>query len=66
MGDRVRVCAPEATVTTEPNQGWQGSLDRGESIKVRDLSASGKYAFGFVYGHVNRVGWVHTATLCRD
>lgn len=66
VGDRVRVCADEAAVTTDPNQGWQGTLDAGESVRVRDLSASGKYAYGLAYGHINRLGWVHTAALCRD
>jgi uncharacterized protein YaiE (UPF0345 family) len=65
-GDRVKVCAASLDVTTEPNQDWMGSLDRGETFLVRNHSDSGKYAYGFAYGHINRDGWVETSGLCGD
>jgi hypothetical protein len=36
---------------------------KGNTIKVEKLSKSGKYAYGMVYGHVNRHAWVDASIL---
>jgi hypothetical protein len=63
-GDRVGVCAAQAELNREPNHGWDGTLTEGESFRVRKRSDSGKYAYGFAYGHINRLGWVRSDALC--
>jgi len=40
-----------------------GALRSGESFTARKLNASGTYAYGFAYGHLNRLGWVSTDEL---
>jgi hypothetical protein len=62
--ERLRVCAEQLELNREPNQGWHGDLREGESIRVRKYSDSGKYAYGFAYGDINRVGWVLSDGLC--
>jgi hypothetical protein len=62
---RVRVCAERLKVDLKPNQHWEGTLASGESFRVRKHSASGKYAYGLAYGHINRLGWVRTSGLCN-
>lgn len=61
-GERVRVCADRLELNREPNQGWDGALREGQSF--RRHSESGRYAYGFAYGDINRLGWVRTAGLC--
>lgn len=65
VGERVRVCADTVEFNREPNQGRDGVLVKGESFGVRKLSGSGKYAYGFAYGNINRTGWVFAADLCE-
>ena len=36
---------------------------KGNTIKVEKLSRNGKYAYGMVYGHVNRHAWVDAGVL---
>jgi hypothetical protein len=64
VGDRVPVCAESLELNREPNVGREGVLRSGETFAVRELSDSGKYAYGFAYGDINRVGWVLTDWLC--
>jgi hypothetical protein len=64
VGERVEVCADRVELNREPNHGWDGELRDGQSIAVRKLSDSGKYAYGLAYGDINRLGWVRTASLC--
>jgi hypothetical protein len=63
---RLRVCAAHLKVDLEPDQHWTGTLDRHESFRVSKRSDSGKYAYGFAYGHINRMGWVRSSGLCDD
>lgn len=62
---RIRVCAEELDVFADPNRKYVGQLVKGESMKVRKYSASGKYAYGFAYGDANKMGWVLSSGLCR-
>src|SRR4051812_39756506 len=57
----------EATYTFHkgPHRGFDGTLFRGETIKVKRLSPSGRWAYGMAYGHVNRHAWVRAADLKR-
>jgi hypothetical protein len=52
-------------VYEQPAKGYEGLLVKGESFKVKKLSASGKYAYGMAYGHVNKMGWVTASSLSR-
>lgn len=63
---RIRVCAEELDVFAQPNRRYVGQLVNGQTIKVRKFSASGKYAYGFAYGHANKMGWVLSSGLCGD
>lgn len=40
-----------------------GTLAPGTTFKVRRYSASGKYAYGYAYGHVRHTGWVKSDDL---
>jgi hypothetical protein len=57
-GQRVPVAADRLVLHAEPNQSPLATLEHGETFKVRKLSDSGKYAYGFAYGDVNETGWV--------
>ncbi|HEV2820104.1 MAG TPA: hypothetical protein VGW11_06330 [Solirubrobacteraceae bacterium] len=61
---RIQVCAETLNVTKRPNEAYLGRLEKGQSMLVRKLSASGKYAYGFAYGDANKIGWVLTSGLC--
>lgn len=61
---RIRVCADKLDVFAEPNRKYVGQLRHGQSINIRKYSASGKYAYGFAYGHANKLGWVVSSQLC--
>ena len=50
-------------VFVKPNQGWSGTLTKGQTFTVKRFSPSGKYAYGMAYGHMNRHGWVAAADL---
>jgi hypothetical protein len=63
VGERVRVGVDRLVVNERPNEVYLGRLEEGQSMKVRKLSASGKYAYGFAYGNANKVGWVRTSGL---
>jgi hypothetical protein len=59
--------AVDATYTFHkgPHQGFDGTLFRGNTFKVKRISKSGKWAYGMAYGHVNRHAWVRAADLTR-
>ncbi len=63
VGERVRVGVDRLVVSERPNEVYLGRLEKGQSMKVRKLSASGKYAYGFAYGNANKMGWVRTSGL---
>ena len=46
-----------------PHRGIDGTLFKGQTVKVERLSPSGKWAYGMAYGHVNRHAWVKAADL---
>jgi hypothetical protein len=50
-------------VYEQPSKMYEGLLTKGETFKVEKLSASGKYAYGTAYGHVNKKGWVTASSL---
>lgn len=62
-GKRIRVDADQLLIYADPNKSFIGSLQKGESFKIRRLSPSGKYAYGFAYGDANKLGWVLTRGL---
>ncbi len=58
------VCARSTYVTLQPGKIFSGTLNKRQTIRVTRYSPSGKYAYGFARGHVNRTGWVKAADLC--
>jgi hypothetical protein len=48
-----------------PRSGFDGTLFKGNTFKVKRFSPSGKWAYGMAYGHVNRHAWVKAADLKR-
>lgn len=60
-----KVCAKHLYVDQHPGlMVVIGTLFKNEHMRVRKLSASGRYAYGMAYGHVNHNGWVKTSGLC--
>jgi hypothetical protein len=43
--------------------GFDGTVFKGNTVKVERLSPSGKWAYGMVYGHVNRHAWIDASAL---
>ena len=60
-----KVTPTKLTVYEQPTKGYEGLLTKGQSFKVKKLSASGKYAYGMAYGHVNKMGWVTASSLSK-
>ena len=48
-----------------PATGFDGTLFKGNTIRVIRVSKSGDWAYGYAYGHVNRKAWVKAADLKR-
>jgi hypothetical protein len=59
------VCAPTAYVKHEPGIVVVGTLFKHQKIKVERYDKSGKHAYGFARGHVNKHGWVIVGDLCK-
>jgi len=57
------VIVNSAYVTREPGKIFDGTLFKGQTFKVTRLSKSGKYAYGYAYGHVNRKDWIEAKAL---
>jgi hypothetical protein len=53
----------QAYVYKQPTKIVDGTVFKGNTIKVEKLSRNGKYAYGMVYGHVNRHAWVDAGVL---
>ena len=53
----------QAYVYKQPTKIVDGTVFKGNTIKVEKLSKNGKYAYGMVYGHVNRHAWVDASVL---
>jgi hypothetical protein len=53
----------QAYVYKQPTKIVDGTVFKGNTIKVEKLSKNGKYAYGLVYGHVNRHAWVAASVL---
>lgn len=62
VGKRVHL-ASKLVVKAKPGVLYRGLLTKGTSIKIEKLSRSGKYAYGYAYGHVNNHDWVLTRDL---
>jgi hypothetical protein len=63
VGERVPVRVDQLLLYEDPARSYVGSLLKGQTFKVRRLSPSGKYAYGFAYGGANKTGWVLTSGL---
>jgi hypothetical protein len=61
----VRKVCTTTYLTVKPGSGFAGTLTKGQTIRVKRYSPSGKYAYGFARGHINHNGWVETADLCK-
>jgi hypothetical protein len=59
------VCAKSTYLTLQPGKNFTGTLTKHQTIRVTRYSPSGKYAYGFARGHINRKGWVKTSALCK-
>ena len=55
----------QAYVYKQPAKIFDGTVFKGNTIKVEKLSKSGKYAYGMVYGHVNRHAWLDASILTK-
>lgn len=42
---------------------FDGTVFKKTTVKVERLSPSGKWAYGMVYGHVNRHAWIAASAL---
>ena len=58
------VCANSAVILKTPGKGFLATLSRGQTMKVKRVSKSGLYAYGFARGSANKNGWIKTAALC--
>ncbi len=52
-----------AYVFKSPGRVFTGTVRRANTFKVERISKSGKWAYGFAYGHVNRHAWISTKVL---
>jgi hypothetical protein len=52
-------------VYKEPGKIFDGTVFKGNTVKVERLSPSGKWAYGMVYGHVNRHDWIDASVLTK-
>jgi hypothetical protein len=52
-------------VYKKPGVVFDGTLFKGNTFKVERVSKSGKLAYGFAYGHVNRHDWIKTSVLAK-
>jgi hypothetical protein len=59
------VCVKSAYVDHKPGSVVIGTLFKHEQINVARYSPSGRFAYGFAHGHVQKRGWVKTAQLCK-
>jgi hypothetical protein len=44
---------------------FDGTVFKGNTVQVERLSPSGKWAYGMVYGHVNRHDWIDASILTK-
>ena len=58
------ICANSAVVLKTPGKGFLATLSRGQTIKVKRVSKSGLYAYGFARGTANRHGWIKVSAVC--
>ena len=52
-------------VYKEAGKIFDGTVFKGNPVKVERLSPSGKWAYAMVYGHVNRHDWIDASVLTR-
>lgn len=64
VGKRVHLSS-ELVVKEKPGLLYRGLLTKGTSIKIAKLSDSGRYAYGYAYGHVQKHAWVRTRDLLK-
>jgi hypothetical protein len=50
-------------VYEQPAKIFDGTVFKGNTVKVERLSPSGKWAYAMVYGHVNRHDWIDASVL---
>lgn len=65
VGERLTVASgiERLELNRRPNEGQLGGLRPPQTFTVRRLSPSGKYAYGFAYGTLNKHGWVRASGL---
>jgi hypothetical protein len=52
-------------VYKQPGKVFDGTVFKGNTVKVERLSPSGKWAYAMVYGHVNRHDWIDASVLTK-
>jgi hypothetical protein len=62
VGVRETVCADSLYVRTSPGGAWMGTLYKGQTFTVEQIS--GGWDYGFAYGDINRHGWVQDGWFC--
>jgi hypothetical protein len=71
VGSAKATAAGKYTVTQqvyvykEPGKIFDGTVFKGDTVKVERLSPSGKWAYAMVYGHVNRHDWIDAGVLTK-
>lgn len=58
------ICASNVVVLKKPGKGFLATLVKEQTIKVKRVSPSGLYVYGFARGTANRHGWVRMSALC--
>lgn len=59
-----QVCDASAALLKTPGKGLVDILSKGQSVKVKRVSANGQYSYGFARGSANRNAWIKTSALC--
>jgi hypothetical protein len=62
VGVRETICADDLQFRTEPGGARAGTLHRGETFLVEQIS--GGWVYGFAYGTINHKGWVQDGWFC--
>jgi hypothetical protein len=55
----------QAYVYREPGKIFDGTVFKGNTVKVERVSKSGKWAYAMVHGHVNRHDWIDASIVTK-
>jgi hypothetical protein len=58
------ICIGSTPILKTPGKGFIGTLSMGQTMKVKRVSKSGLYAYGFARGSANKNGWIKVSAVC--